>query len=44
MPAINWLMAANAFLWIGLGLYVAFLARAQRDLELRLRQLESDHD
>lgn len=44
MSAISWLIAANAALWIGLGLYVAFLARTQKNLEIRLRQWESDHD
>lgn len=44
MTAINWLMGANAALWLGLGAYVAFLARAQKNLERRVRQWENDHD
>ncbi|WP_298067496.1 CcmD family protein [uncultured Mailhella sp.] len=44
MSALGWLMAANATLWIGLGLYAAFLARTQKRLETRLRQWENDHD
>ena len=42
MSALGWLMAAT--LWIGLGLYAAFLARTQKRLETRLRQWENDHD
>ncbi|MCH5277007.1 MAG: CcmD family protein [Desulfovibrionaceae bacterium] len=49
MNALNWLVAANALLWLGLGAYVAWMARAQRHLEQRvLRQeqanLEHAHD
>ncbi len=44
MTAVTWLMAANAALWIGLGLYVAFLASAQKRLERRMAQWEADHD
>jgi CcmD family protein len=44
MTAINWLMAANAALWIGLGLYVAILAGSQKRLERRVAQWEADHD
>ena len=36
MEAIHWLMAANAALWIGLGLYIFFLTSRQRALEARL--------
>lgn len=44
MNAINWLMAANAVLWLGLGAYLACLIRAQRHLERRVRLEEIDHD
>ena len=44
MTAVSWLMAANAALWIGLGLYTAFLAASQKRLERRLSQGEADHD
>ena len=44
MTALHWLMAANAVLWIGLGLYMAFLASSQKKLERRLAQWENDHD
>ncbi len=37
-------MAANAALWIGIGLYVARLAAAQKMLERRVAQWENDHD
>lgn len=44
MTAVTWLMAANAALWIGLGLYTAFLAAKQKRLERRMAQWEADHD
>ena len=44
MTALHWLVAANAALWIGLGLYAAFLARKQRELALRVAALEVDHE
>ena len=44
MTAVSWLMAANAALWIGLGLYTAFLAASQKRLERRFSQWEADHD
>lgn len=44
MNALNWLMAANAALWLGLGAYLAFLAHTQRSLERRVRLEENEHD
>ncbi len=44
MTALTWLMAANAALWIGLGLYTAFLAASHKKLERRIAQWESDHE
>lgn len=44
MTAVTWLIAANAALWIGLGLYVARMAAAQKNLERRVAQWENDHD
>ena len=44
MTAVTWLMAANAALWIGLGLYVARMAAAQKNLERRVAQWELEHD
>lgn len=44
MTAIDWLMGANAALWLGLGAYLAFLARTQKHLQRRVRQWENDHD
>lgn len=42
MNALNWLMAANAVLWLGLGAYLARLARVQRRLERRVHLEEND--
>lgn len=44
MEALDWLMAANAALWIGLGLYLAFLARTQKRLERRAALWEAHHE
>lgn len=44
MTAMHWLMAANAVLWLGLGLYVAFLARTQKNLSMRIGQWEGNHE
>ncbi len=44
MTALTWLIAANAALWIGLGLYVARMASAQKKLERRVAQWELEHD
>ena len=44
MTALTWLIAANAALWIGLGLYVGRMASAQKKLERRVAQWELEHD
>ena len=44
MTAGSWLIAANAALWIGLGLYVARLASAQKKLERRIALWEQEND
>ena len=44
MTALSWLIVANAALWIGLGLYVARMAAAQKNRERRVAQWEMDHD
>ena len=44
MTALSWLIVANAALWIGLGLYVARMDAAQKNLERRVAQWEMDHD
>jgi len=44
MSAVTSLIAANAALWIILGLYMAHVAMAQNKLEMRIRQLEAEHD
>lgn len=40
IDAINWLMAANAAIWLGIGCYAAFLGAKQKRLALRLKQFE----
>lgn len=40
MTDMDWLMYANIAVWIGLGAYLAFVARAQIALNRRLAQLE----
>ena len=45
MDDIFWLMAANMVVWLGLGVYLAFLASRQRILKQRLAQWEQQpHD
>ena len=44
MSGLNWLMGANAVLWVGLGLYMALMLVRQRALERRLKRLEEEHD
>lgn len=40
-----WLMAANAVIWFGIGVYVALVAAGQNALKRRLQQLEHlSHD
>ena len=43
MSEVFWLMSASFVIWIGLAAYAAFLALRQRELDRRLRALESDH-
>ncbi|MDD6181153.1 MAG: CcmD family protein [Desulfovibrionaceae bacterium] len=38
--SLLWLAAANVAVWAGTGLYLIFMARQQRLLDKRLRQLE----
>lgn len=40
MQAETYLLAANILVWLGIGCYIALLARNQRRLEQRLRQME----
>lgn len=44
MDNLFWLMAANMVVWLGLGAYMFFLARAQSTLQRRLRHMEMMHD
>lgn len=37
---MNYLLIANVCIWLGVGGYLLFLARQQRVLERRVRQLE----
>ena len=39
-----WIMLANMAMWIGLGLFVVFLALSQKKLNKRLENLEQDND
>ncbi|AAS95526.1 CcmD family protein [Nitratidesulfovibrio vulgaris] len=44
MQSTDWLLYANAAVWLGIGAYVFMLARAQKTLERRLRQMEMLND
>ncbi|MFI3272299.1 MAG: CcmD family protein [Pseudomonadota bacterium] len=44
METSQWLLYANASVWLGLGAYLFFVARAQQRLERRLRQMEMLQD
>ena len=39
MNSYEWILYAGAAVWIGLGLYLAFLASRQAKLSKRVRQL-----
>lgn len=41
MNEMNWLMYANIAVWLGLGIYLSFVARAQSTLNRRLAHLEA---
>ena len=43
MSAMSWLMWANIAFWLGLGVYLAFLARNQKLLRDRASQWEDNH-
>lgn len=40
MESIQWLLAANAAVWLGIGLYLFLLARSQQTLDRRIRRME----
>lgn len=40
MDAIFWVAAASAIVWFGLGIYIAFLASAQRRIARQIKLLE----
>lgn len=44
MQSSQWLLYANAAVWLGVGAYLFFIARAQQRLERRLRQMEMLQD
>ncbi len=41
MDNISWLLYANIAVWVGLGLYVAFLGKVQSKLQKRLTLREN---
>ncbi len=41
MTEIQWVLAANVAVWLGLGAYIFYIARTQCALEKRLQQKES---
>lgn len=44
MDSSNWLLMANAAVWLGVGAYVFFIARTQTQLDKRIRQMELIND
>lgn len=40
MDSSNWLLMANAAVWLGIGGYVFVLARTQKLLDRRIRHME----
>lgn len=42
MSGLDWLMYANIAVWLGLGVYLVFIARNQKSLERRLAHLERE--
>ena len=40
MTDIAWVMYAGAAAWVGIGLYVFFLARAQSALAIRIERMQ----
>ena len=44
MTDFDWLMYANIAVWIGFGLYIAFVARTEVVLRKRLNQVEALRD
>ena len=42
---VDWVMYAGMAAWIGIGLYIFFLARKQAGISLRIRRMElADQD
>lgn len=40
---MEWILYANAAVWLGIGGYVFFLMRCQQRVQTRLRRLERNH-
>lgn len=40
----SWLLMANIAVWLGLGGYLCMLARNQKQLDRRIRQMELQND
>lgn len=40
MDTLSWLVLTNAAVWLGIGVYLVFLAIQQRTLAMRLSQWE----
>ncbi len=41
MDSIYWLMSANVAVWLGIGAYIFFLGRVQKNIEQRLHLKEA---
>ncbi len=44
MESFTWLLMANAAVWLGVGAYVFYIARTQKQLDKRIRQMELLND
>lgn len=42
MSGLDWLMYANIAVWLGLGIYLGFVARTQNALARRLSHVEAE--
>lgn len=40
MDSTQWLLMANAAIWLGIGAYLFLLARSQQNLDRRIRHME----
>lgn len=44
MQSLYYVISASAIVWLGLGAYIAFIAKRQKTLNNRLDYLEQNHD